>query len=34
MKQAVWLVAALMLLLPLGKVYSKERSERVAYHEL
>lgn len=30
MKQAVWLAAALMLLLllPLGKVYSKERSER------
>lgn len=28
MKQAVWLAAALMMLLPLGKVYSKERSER------
>ena len=28
MKQAVWLVTAWMLLLPLGKVYSEERSER------
>ena len=28
MKQAVWLAAVLILLLPLGRIHSKERSER------
>ena len=32
MKQAVWLAAVLILLLPLGRIHSKERY--VAYYEL